>query len=293
MDKITNRDSGKYEEIDLWVVAGILTKRKWLVLLLTLAVALAAFAISHAQPKVYQIGASLQIGTIVDEISGNRLVESANQIKEKNDNDVYGVLVREKLGISQGEYPHIDAQIGKDTAIISFSAETADVDSAKKVFQELGDVIIADHEQLFNSAREEAQKNIDVENDDKKRLAVKIGLLVDHQATIEQKISSLEKMSAGNFDSGNEMVLLNTKEQLQTIKQDAEDSYSKINDADRKISVSQRYLDDTQPTRMIKKPYSSESPVLPRTLLNTVIGGIIGFFAGAVLAIIMERFHKA
>ena len=293
MDTITNQISGECEEVDLWEIGRVLLKRKWLIFLLTLSAALAAYAISHAQPKVYQIGASLQIGTIVDDRGVSRLIESADQIKEKKDNDVYGVLVREKLGISQGDYPHIVTQIGKDTAIISFSAESANVDLAKKIFQELSDVIVADHEKAFDNARQEAQKNIDVENDDKKRLMVKIELLANQQAIIEQKVSSLEKIATVNFDSGNELVLLNTKEQLLVVKQDAEDSYSKINEADRKIFLYQRYMNDMQPTRMIKKPYSSESPISPHVTLDTMIGAVVGFFIGAVLAFFVEHRRKS
>jgi uncharacterized protein involved in exopolysaccharide biosynthesis len=280
------------ETINLRDLVGIFWKRKWFIAVLTLAFGLAALGLSLAKPKIYRISTSLQIGTIVKDSGTPQLIESAGQIKEKKENDVYGVQARDKLGVSQSQYPNIVTQIGKDTAVISFSTESPSVDLAKKVLQEINRIIIAEHQRIYDSIKDEFQENIAVEQKNIERLKSKIGLLESETAAIQNKIDFLEKISAGKFDSGNEMIILNAEQEIITTKQDIEDAYSNINESKRSIANLKSSLDIMQPTQVIKAPYSSDAPVSSRTGINMILALLAGFLVGVFAALLIEFWNK-
>ena len=277
-----------YKEIDLMDAVDVLLKMKWLILGITLAAALAAYLLGSMSPKIYRVSTSLQVGTVV-RAGAEKLIEGAEQIKEKKNNDVYGVLVRQKLNMSQGSYPAIVTEIGNDTAIISFSTESSNVEQAKKVFEEINGIIISDHQKIYDSAKREIEENIAVEKNNKERMTSKIELMESDQTIIKQRIDLIQKMASGNFDSGNQMVILNEKEQLATTKQDIEDLYSRINEAERNMASLQTDLEIMQPTKAIKQPYVSETPVSPRVAVNAIVGGFFGFIIGVFIAIFLRR----
>jgi uncharacterized protein involved in exopolysaccharide biosynthesis len=286
-----------YKETDLREIILILEKRKKLIFSVTLAAAALAFLISSTMPKTYLVNTSLQIGTIVGEASVNqnvaeRAIESVDQIKDKKNKDIYGVLVRQKLGIDQEKYPEIAIEVGKGTAIVSFSTESSDVEFTKKVFRELNETIIASHQKIFDSAKARIEKEIEIGNDNKKRLDAKIESLTAERAVLLDEVAMLQRRLIENFNVGNELVKMNAKQELEAINQGIEESYLKINESQRETVALHSYADIMQPTKVVKEPHASESPVAPKIGLNTILGMVIGFLVGIFIVFSAEWWNK-
>jgi len=110
----------------------VLLKRKKIVILFTVIAALAALLVSLVMPKVYKTSLALEIGTISKDGSSFQLIEETKQVVGKINNDVYGSAIRQKLGISQNDYPKITAIDAANTNIITLFAESSNPDIAKK-----------------------------------------------------------------------------------------------------------------------------------------------------------------
>jgi len=293
----TETEESADKEMDLKEIILVLGKRKKLIFGVTLAAAALAFLISSTMPKTYLVNTSLQIGTIIGEASANQnaaehTIESVDQIKDKKDKDIYGVLVRQKLGIDQEKYPEIAIEVGKGTAIVSFSTESSDVEFAKKVLRELNETITASHKKIFDSAKARIEKEIEIGNDNKKRLDAKIESLMAERAVLLGEVNMLQRRLIENFNVGNELVEMNVKQELEAINQGIEESYLKINESQRETIVLQGYADIMQPTKVVKEPYASESPTAPKIGLNTILGMVIGFLIGIFIVFFAEWRNK-
>jgi len=157
---IQNNDS---EEIDLRQMVEVLLKRKKIVILFTVIAALAALLVSLVMPKVYKTSLALEIGTISKDGSSFQLIEETKQVVGKINNDVYGSAIRQKLGISQNDYPKITAIDAANTNIITLFAESSNPDMAKKVLDEISVQIISSQQPAFDAAKKNLEDNITIE----------------------------------------------------------------------------------------------------------------------------------
>lgn len=146
------------EEIDLMDYVKIILKRKFFILALFLLSVIVAGIFSLLFPKVHKIEAILEIG----QVAGN-IIESPEQTIGKVENDVYGILVREKLGIKEKEYPKIKSENPKETKLIVFTIETDNPQRDENILKEEIDLILKEHQEKFNESfslyEEEIAKN--------------------------------------------------------------------------------------------------------------------------------------
>lgn len=298
-----NKIQTEYDEIDLMDYVKVVIKRKWLILILgvgaAVAVALLSFFVS---PKIYKIDTSLEIGTI-----GKEMVEAPSQVVEKINNDVYGIFIREKLGISELTYPKIKTENPKDTRLILLTIESANAQQVKDILGEINSLISIEHQEKIKLKKELLEKdikllenNIGVSEKDIERVKAKIGFLEEEKKNLAAKVEALQKILPYQQDPGTQFALFDTKEKLEQKKQEIEDRYLDINSSEEKINSLrnqinslQGQLGDIQPTQVLKSPSVSERPIKPRPVLNILIGGILGLFIGVFLAFGKEWWEKA
>ncbi len=276
---IQNNDS---EEIDLRQMVEVLLKRKKIIILFTVIAALAALLVSLVMPKVYKTSLALEIGTISKDGSSFQLIEETKQVVGKINNDVYGSAIRQKLGISQNDYPKITAIDATDTNIITLFAESSNPDIAKKVLDEINDQIISSQQPAFDAAKKNLEDNITIENNNINRLSKEIELLNVEISAYQKQINFFE--NSGSSDIGSQFMVLNLNNALQQDRQEIENLNLAINDSSRRISSLQSSLAMIKPTTVIKPSIVSEKPVSPKIMLNVIIGAILGLFVGIFAA---------
>jgi capsular polysaccharide biosynthesis protein len=242
----------EYDEIDLMDYVKVILKRKWLILVIFFGAAIAAGIFSFLMPKVYRIDTSLEVGIIerATATMPEQLVELPTQLVEKIKGDVYGISVREKLGISEEKYPKIKTENPKDTRLINLAIESAEPQKAKNILEEINNLILVEHQEIIKTKKELIEQDIkttedkiklvesDIEktknkiqpiNEDIKRIENKIANAEEEKENLEAKVDALQKVLPYQQDPGTQFALFDTKEKLANKKQEIENLYLTIN----------------------------------------------------------------
>jgi len=291
------------DEINLMDYVRVILKRKVTILICFLAIIITVGIFSFLSPKVYIINTLLEVGQVAGIV-----VEDPVQVIEKIKGDVYGIFVREKLQITEKEYPEIKSENPKGTRLILFSIESSKTQQSKNILEEINKIILEEHQGEFESKRELLEKeieflekNIDVLEEAIERTRTKIGFLEEEKKNLEAKIEALQKILPYQQDPGTQFALFDTKEKLEQKKQEIEDGYLEINSSEVGInsfksqinSLQEQITKNIRPTQIVKIPTISEDPVRPRPLFNMALAGILGLFIGTFLAFGREWWAKA
>ena len=294
--------SCEQDEINLMDYVKIIIKRRGFIIGLFLLAVIVAGTFSFFSPKVYQIDTILEVGKI-----GEEEIESPTQLVGKISGDVYGVIIRESLNVSELEYPVVKTENPKDTNIIKMAIESSKIDLAKNILNKKNELIILDHQGKVESAKTLLEKKIvfsgeDIVNlqKDIERIQIKIFSLEQEQVNLESKITALESVLVYQQDPGSQFALYDTKEKLEAKKQEIENNYLKINSLEKQINDIKTQIDslenqieNIEPTSVVKEPTISENPVSPRPIFNMAIAGVLGLFVGIFVAFGKEWWHNS
>lgn len=233
------------DEVDLIDYIKVVIKRKWLIFVVFLLVLIVAGLFSWFSPKTYNIDTSLEIGSI-----GKDLLEAPTMMIKKNENAIYEMAAREKLGIPDGEYQQIKVENPKESNFLIFRAESTDPQRAKEILEGINKLILEEHQEKIKDKKESIENELkiaedkikSVENDiektknkikpinnDIERLQQKILLIKEEKESLQAKIETLQKISISQQDPGTQFALFSTKEELAEKKQEIEDLYLLIN----------------------------------------------------------------
>lgn len=287
------------EEINLMDYVKVIWKRKLLILsffgigiggILGLSIAFL--------PRIYQIDTILEIGMV-----GEELVQTPSQLVNKIKGDVYGILVRAQLGISEKEYPRIEVENPKDTQLVKLTIKSVSADKAQKVLEELNNFVVGEHEEQLKQKREIIENTIRinenkialVESDiekvssrmkinesditktknkiifsesDIERVKNKIEHTKEEQKNLEAKVDALEKVLSHEQTPGTQFALFDAKEKLANKKKEIEDLYSKINSL--KIEIENFHL-AVNALEKTREDYSSQINFLKTTIEDLYI----------------------
>lgn len=150
-----NNTQPEYDEIDLMDYLKVVIKRKRLILIIFLVAVIVAGVFNYFAPKIYKIDTSLEIGTI-----GDKVIEEPSQVIGKIDSDAYGILVREKLGISEDEYPKIKTENPENTNLVIITIESSQPDLAKNILREINNLILAEHQEKLDKEKTKTEESI-------------------------------------------------------------------------------------------------------------------------------------
>lgn len=248
-----NQEERPINDYDVNVVdyVRVLVRRKKIILTVILLAIIIVVVYSVLSPKVYKIDTTLAVGKIENPATaGVELVEDPLQVKQKIDNDIYGILIREKLSISEINYPKIKTENPKDTNLITLKIESDKTLQAQNVLSEINNAIINEHQEKVKNRLELVDKNIksieekiklaesnikSTENkmlpldNDAGRIESKIKSVEDEKNNLEAKIGALQKVPNYQQDPGTQFALFSAKEKLASKKQEIENLYMEIN----------------------------------------------------------------
>ncbi|MFA6376952.1 MAG: Wzz/FepE/Etk N-terminal domain-containing protein [Candidatus Paceibacterota bacterium] len=146
MENINTNQNSDYDEIDLRELAGVLVKRKAIIIFSTVVATVLAFGISIAMPKIYRAQMDLEVGSV----GAGSLVEGIAQAKDKIDRGLYVSDVTGKeiaaFSIKTANTPGSD--------IISLTAESSDREGVADILKEIGQAVIADQNKVVEARRQ-------------------------------------------------------------------------------------------------------------------------------------------
>jgi len=259
------------EEINLMDYIKVILKRKWLILKIVLATTIGVVILTLLIPK-YKVDTILEVGAIEEEAT----LESPNQLAEKIKNGSYNEAIKTKLNIEK--LPKIKVSSPKDTRLVVISITSSNPEQAKKILEELENLILKEHQEKFN-----IQKKILLDN--KKRIENKISSLENEKKILEEKVNYFTNLMATNPTFTYQFLLTEAKENLEKKKSEIENQYLQLNDLEQK-------LNSYKPTRVIKTPTIPTTPTGPGLGVNIIIGLILGLFVGIFSAFAIEWWEK-
>lgn len=177
------------DEIYLMDYLRVILKRKIFILVLFLLAVIAAGVFSFLSPKVYKIEALLEIGGFAKEplVSSTTLAKEIEAGKYKN-------LIKDKLNITEAEYPKINIVIPENTNFLQMEAESVNPDQVKKVLEKNIELIIAEHQQKIEESKTITEDKI-------KEIQESLDLLKRQKIYADQGIASLQ-LNVSNLKEG-------------------------------------------------------------------------------------------
>ncbi|MCK5044597.1 hypothetical protein KAR26_02620 [Candidatus Parcubacteria bacterium] len=153
------------KEIDLIDYIKIILKRKLLIFVVFLIFIIIAGVATSSLPRPYKIDTSLEIGKITEKIGlverREVILENPEQLAQKIKGDVYGILAREELNISERDYPEIEVNNPENTDLIVLKIKSTEVQKAKNILEEINRLILEEHQQIAGKKVEVAGVEIE------------------------------------------------------------------------------------------------------------------------------------
>ncbi len=295
-------------EIELIDFLNIIWKRKWLIILSTLFLVIAAGVISFFLPPKWEIDALIQPSKFLVKTGEGKFEENLiidpKQIASQINQASYNNKIAAELNLDIRKIPKLKAEDLRDTNLVRISLKEKDVEKAKLILLS-----------LFNLLKTEPDEKVDVEikriEGEIKSNKNKLNIIKQRREEIEKEMSdirkriealekeqslSLKKKNRSESESlamllySNEiqqsLVYHNTLNELLSSKKIEEEN---LNLEIENLNERKGRLDYAQ---LIKEPTSSASPVSPKKKLIVLITGVLGLLIFTMLAFFLEYLEK-
>ena len=139
----------EYEnEKELIEYLDVIWRKKWLIIIPTVLIAIAVALYSFTLPKVWEVDSILSPSKFLMQTQAGQfeevIVTSPQEIASQINEGVYNNLISAQLNIESKRFPKISASPVKNTNLIHIKTKTEDVDMAKNIQNNLFDHIKAD-----------------------------------------------------------------------------------------------------------------------------------------------------
>lgn len=178
----------KEEQVDLLAIINILLKRKWLIIIGTLACVVIIGLVSFLIKPVYEITSLIQPGKLMIQDQYGRfeevVIESPRQVANRINEKTYDYEISKNLGLPIKDLPEIEAEDIEDTLLIKISTKNHDIKKGMDIVQatielvkkDLDEKITAEINQInisiLDSLNKIKSKEIDI-NDKESEIKVK------------------------------------------------------------------------------------------------------------------------
>jgi capsular polysaccharide biosynthesis protein len=131
----------KDKDVELIDLLDVVWKRKWLIIIPTVFIVLAAGAASLLKPSVWEVDAILVPSKIFIQTAQGQFVEvlitDPKQIAGQINQESYNALIAAELKLDIHGFPDIRAEALPETKLVRMSVRTRDADQAKSILQSL------------------------------------------------------------------------------------------------------------------------------------------------------------
>ena len=309
-------------EIELIDILNVIWKRKWLILVLTFFLILAAGLISFLSPPKWEVDAIIVPSKFLIQTGGGQLKEvlvaEPKKIAGQINQAVYNIFIAAELNMEIRKIPRLKAENLENTNLVRISVKGKDIEKAKLILRS-----------LFNHLKKELDAQVDIETkgidskikskeieklrieEEIKAYKNKLNIVKQRKKEIEKEMSDVRKrievleeeqsinLKKKNRSESESLAMLlysttiqqslmnhNTLNELLVRKKNEEENINfEIENKEKKIEQ----IDYTQ---LVKEPTSSLSPISPKKKLNVLIAGILGIMIFTLFAFFLEYLEK-
>ena len=295
------------EEIELIDIFRILWKRRKLILLGTLFLAIGAAGICLLLPKVYEVSTIIEPGIrpiadyngqIVNEIP----VVTPEALRESILGGAYDGRIQKKLNIAPKDYPKIRVVTPKNTLLVKLSIESSKPEQALAILNELVSQAGSDIQDKLESEKNKIASEIKLAQINDQSLVEKIKLVEKQLTVITAKMQDLEKNRQKSLASRstdamsvllysneiqNQQIYLNSlQEKLKNFEAEALGSVVKTDILRLKMSL-------IKSTSLTMPPSIPDRPVKPKKPLIVALAFMLGLMGSMLLVFLLEYFERA
>jgi len=320
------------DEINLYDLWKVIAKRKGLIVGVFLVATIAAGIISLSMPKVYKVMTVLEIGetTALEIGKPTTPLENPLQVKTKVDTS-YPFKTMSHLNISEENFPKIKADAIKNTNLVNIAIESPKPEVAVKILDDVVKQVVQDHGALTSNVKLDIENKMKVADlsigllKREREVVVSKNQLIKKNKTelqgqiqrIDSQIQSLLKEKArlnlqANPDNAlSNLLFANEVQTSQRYRNELEDRLNiaipkeefgikfeleriekGIRETEIQKDLLQNQVNTIQETKVIRPPSYSKIPVKPKKALNITLAGMVGLFAGILIAFLMEGIEK-
>jgi len=295
-------------EIELIDFLNIIWKRKWLIILSTLFLVIAAGVISFLLPQKWEIDALIQpskflVKTEEGQFEENVIVDPY-QIAEQINEASYDNVIASELNLDIREFPKLKAEDLPDTNLVRVSIKEKDVEKAKLILLSLFNILKTEPDEKVNVEMKRIEEEIKANKNKLNIIKQRRKEIEKEMSDIRKRIEALEKEQSLSLKKENRseseslamllysneiqqsLVYHNTLNELLSSKKIEEEN---LNQEIENLNERKGRLDYAQ---LIKEPTSSLFPVSPKKKLIILITGILGLLIFTMLAFFLEYLEK-
>ena len=259
------------EEINLIDCIRVISKKKGLILKFFLGFIIIFVISGLVLPKTYKAKTILEIGefAIMDE-KKEFCPEKPIQLVEKIKNGNYNEKIKENLKIKK--ISALESSSPENTGLVIISSKSSSSLEAENILKALNSLIIKEHKEKFDRQKSALSEN-------KKRLKNKINSLGKEEKILENKKDYLISVFAAEPSINNQLILLETKKNLEEKKSEINDYYLELNYIQKQLNASKLTTVLKTPSASISDLWSNPLIIIIYLMLALTIGIIIAFIA--------------
>jgi capsular polysaccharide biosynthesis protein len=300
---------------------NVLWKRRWLIIVPTILLALVAGIISFLIPPKWEIDAIIHPGKLFVRSEKGTFTDAVamdpKQLASQINQGSYNSLISAKLNLQPREFPKVRAENLRGTSLVRVSLKMRETDKARTILNALFQHIKGELDQKIDvemesvstqiAARENdikiksldiQSKNIDIEKAQQEMISAgkKLNIFEDRSRGLVDEIEKQQKATV-------ELLLYFNREDLRSLIREKEQEIKSLKSEIEKINQEIAGIrSDIEPlieiklridyAQLVKEPTVSLRPVYPRKKVNVVLAGFLGFFCFSILALFLNYLEK-
>ncbi len=295
-------------EIELIDFLNIIWKRKWLIILSTLFLVIAAGVISFFLPPKWEIDALIQPSKFLVKTGEGKFEENLiidpKQIASQINQASYNNKIAAELNLDIRKFPKLKAEDLRDPNLVRISLKEKDVEKAKLILLSLFNLLKTEPDEKVDVEMKRIEKEIKANQNKLNIIKQRRKEIEKEMSDIRKRIEALEKeqslsLKKKNRSESESLAMLlysneiqqslryhNTLNELLSSKKIEEEN---LNLKIENLNERKGRLDYAQ---LIKEPTSSLFPVSPKKKLIVLITGILSLLIFTMLAFFLEYLEK-
>jgi len=290
------------DTIELIDLLRVVWKWKWFIVVFVIICSLVAGIWSLSLQKVYKVSTILAVNPESDIIASNNLaaninIASTNLLANINvapstiaaniNEGMFNAQIREKLeeNIENYSFPNISfkASNPKDSNVIKITFETNDIKAGEMILCLLNNSVVEKYQEKFDRVK----KLFLLEEMHKKNIESRIDAISNQITVIDDMIKREQDNTERGVKDLAGLILLRSSLKDSLLQKEHE-----VLQVEKSLEQFTLSMEEGGPVKVVQKPISSLRPTKPRTKVNIIIAGILGFFLSIFLAFFIEYVQK-
>jgi capsular polysaccharide biosynthesis protein len=293
------------DSIELIELLSVVWRRRWFIIILTLACAVAAGIISFAMPKMYEVYMLIEPGVIDISPDGKFIyLDSALNIKSKIETQAYNIKIYKELKLNPKRLNLKFKTIQpRESKIVKTMLEVKDVNKGIQVLSALFQQLVKEYQHYIDLRKSELQekmemvkRQLEVDLREKDYLEKEIDLAKANNDMIINERNMLIKKVGSNPDKLALLIYTNIIQQNMAHYNDLREQLAwlmgKIEEMKSEIETLKIKKNSIENIRLIQPPQSSIYPIKPKKELNVMLAFFAGLFISIFLAFFLEYIKK-